>query len=221
MQKPPVELLPQHRGKVDSLRPVGSTKGDVELAWGALAAREAGGLPIHPPPQSSELGWSSSGPGTLRNWDLRRSYTHPALTELNVRLTPTETLVQRWVGKKNMHSRIFPVRALWWGRMLGIQSRQVWFRGRMHGRLPGGGDVYTATQRTERDLAWSGQKVLNRWIKSVKKSFSKSFWASTEAGFWPCLDLEQVKTLWVFGKLLSIDTWHRPSVAVILKSILC
>lgn len=50
MQKPPVELLPQHRGKVDSLRPVGSTKGDVELAWGALAAREAGGLPIHPPP---------------------------------------------------------------------------------------------------------------------------------------------------------------------------
>lgn len=162
----PWSSSPNAGEKSTPVRPVGSTKGDVELAWGALAAREAGGLPIHPP-QFSELGWSSSGPGTLRNWDLRRSYTRPALTELNVRLTPTETLVQRWVGKKNMHSRIFPVRALWWGRMLGIQSKQVWFRGRMHGRLPGGGDVYTATQRTEKDLAWSSQKVLSRWIKSV------------------------------------------------------
>ena len=89
----PWSSSPNPGEKSTPLRPVGSTKGDVELAWGALAAREAGGLPIHPP--SSELGWSSSGPGTLRNWGLRRSYIRLAFTELNVRLTATEALVQR------------------------------------------------------------------------------------------------------------------------------
>lgn len=46
----PWSSSPNAGEKSTPVRPVGSTKGDVELAWGALAAREAGGLPIHPPP---------------------------------------------------------------------------------------------------------------------------------------------------------------------------